>query len=147
MCQKQARWKLDCVYLWTFFVALNTPCLPVVHCLRPLLTLSQVIEQDSRRRIQLPVTRSLAQLQAFSQLPTLRNSAADSPGAELAAQAWGVIHRNYYYTDSEKYRLVEHVASVHNKVVARMAARDESKLLAAALAFLLFLSAFGREPY
>lgn len=87
-----------------------------------------MIEQDSRRRIKLPVTRSLAQLQAFCQPPVLHNSPADSPGAELAAQAWGVIHRNYYYTDSEKYRLVEHIGSVHNKIVKRMASREESKL-------------------
>lgn len=71
-------------------------------------------EFENRRRV--PITRSLAQLRQYCVPPTLKHSAPDTNGAKLAAQAWGVIHQNYFYQDSEKYRLVERIATVHNKV-------------------------------
>lgn len=87
-------------------------------------TVSYVFEDDAKRRARMPQLRSIAQLQAFCRPPELLNSPADSEGARLAEQAWGVIHQNYYYRDSEKYRLVESIATQYNKLEAHLRKLD-----------------------
>jgi hypothetical protein len=38
-----------------------------------------------------------------------------------------VIHKNYYYRDSEKYRMVERIATLHDQLERHLRAREQDE--------------------
>lgn len=87
-------------------------------------TYREQIEFPALRRVRLPKPRSMTQLHAFTQPPALIHSAADAPGAELAREAWGVIHKNYYYSDAAKYNIYEKIPKLYGMLIKDIAEQE-----------------------
>lgn len=80
-------------------------------------TYRKAIVSDALLRTAWPQARSMLQLQAFMK-PDVRSVEHNTEGYELAKSAWGAIHQNYYYTDEDKLRMMEGIATWYNKVQA-----------------------------
>jgi hypothetical protein len=87
-------------------------------------TYTHVFEAPALRRARLPSVRSAAQLEDYLNNPML-TAAPDSTGFALASEAWGVIGKNFYFTEVDKYRLVGHIASLQNKLTKQHAEAAE----------------------
>ena len=84
-------------------------------------TYQHVVEAKDPRRDtleQLPRPRSMAQLQSFVHEAPLRDCVVplESEGRAVAQTAWQAIHQNVYYSDSDKQRMVNLIARLHDSM-------------------------------